>query len=223
MESIGVVSEPDDRCRLMLAAGPGICVISELSKALAAGDVASVILCDRSDAPIEFFKYCEIAVPIIQEVGAAALVNNDSQIMGRSGADGLYIQQNQSSYAELIARFSPQKIVGCGGMMDRDAALRIGELFPDFVLLGKLGRDIKPEPHPKNLAIATWWAEFVELPGVLPGGADRQSVRAAAETGIDFVILEKAIFGNADAPDRCVSQVNEILEKHSPRFSDCET
>ena len=220
MESVGCVSEPFDRCRLMLAAGPGICDLADLANGLRGGDVAAVILRDNRDNAIKFAEYCNKAVELIQASGAAALIADDTQIMGRFGADGLYLQGSLSTKSDMIARFSPQKIVGCGGILDRDAALKVGELYPDFVVLGKLGGDIKPEPHPKNLSIARWWAEFVELPGVTLGGNSVESVIAVSETGVDFVLLEKAVFAGKLDPEDAVRHSNQLLDQNGPRFTE---
>ena len=65
---------------------------------------------------------------------------------------------------------------------------------PDYIFFGKIGGDIKPEAHPKNLALAEWWASMVEVPCIVMGGTDPQSALAVAETGAEFVALCQAVF-----------------------------
>ena len=205
-----------NRCRLIVAAGPQVCSPEQLEEALAKDDVACVILRDHDSKPGEFEAYCRKAVQIAQAAGSAALISADTQTMGRVDADGLYVETSHSEVRDYVARFSPHKLVGCGGMMDRHNALIYGEANPDFVMFGKLGRDIRPEPHPKNLALAEWWAEFVEVPGVVLGGNIVESVVAAAQTGSDFVLLEQAIFAGPTSCVDAVSQANRLLDEHAP-------
>ena len=175
-----------------------------------------IILPGKSTA--DFENYCRSVVPKIQSKNIAALVAEDTQVMGRVDADGLYLGPDKNNLSSCIARFSPQKIVGCGGVMDRHNALDRGEAGPDFVLLGKLGKDIKPEPHPKNLTLAAWWAQFVEVPGVSPAGNSLESVVAVAQTGIDFVLLQSAVFATDVDPQLAIEKANALLDEFAPEL-----
>jgi len=101
----------------------------------------------------------------------------------------------------------------------RHNALEIGELKPDFVFFGKLAGDIKAEAHPKNIALAEWWAELVEIPGIVMGGSDLDSIIDVALSGIDFVALERAIFAEGK-PDENVAKANALLDKHAPALEE---
>lgn len=214
------MTELPNRCRLVLAASPDSCTHEALDAALSGGDVASVILYHSDPEDPSFESYCDKLVPIIQNAGAAVMIRDDTRIAGRCEADGIYLERNRSDLADVIARFSPQKIVGCGGIMTRHNALQVGELGPDFVLLGKTGKDIKPEAHPKNLALGEWWAQFVEIPAIVPGGNNVQSVVEVAKAGVDFVLLDKAVFGGDENPELAVKAANELLDAHAPDFDE---
>ena len=103
--------------------------------------------------------------------------------------------------------------------MDRHKALQMGEVNPDFVFLGKLGKDIKPDPHPKNLQLAKWWAEFVEVPGIAAAGNAIESVAEVAESGIDFVLMQSAVFGDDVNSQEAVARANALLDKHAPELT----
>jgi len=117
-----------------------------------------------------------------------------------------------------LARFSPQNIVGCGNIKARHNALEIGELKPDFVFFGKLAGDIKAEAHPKNIALAEWWAELVEIPGIVMGGSDLDSIIDVALSGIDFVALERAIFAEGKPDENVAMQMKRRLLKIQNRL-----
>ncbi len=161
------------RCRLMLVApdiADPVLLTATVGDALRGGDVASVIIPQHSLDEKSFQKRCEALIPIIQTAGAAALVAGDTRVVGRVRADGLHLEAGPQAMGEAVERHAPGLIVGGGNARERHAALAIGESQPDYVMFGSIQGDIKPEPHPKNLALAEWWADLIEIPCVLMGG-----------------------------------------------------
>lgn len=214
---------PEDRCRLVLIV-PDIADIEEQAKvvadALRGGDVASVIIPQYGLDDGTFQKHAEKLVPIIQSVGAAALIAGDSRVAGRAKADGLHITGNLSEFSDAVEKFVPKLIVGGGSATERHSALEIGELRPDYIFFGKLDGDIKPEAHPKNLALGEWWASMIEIPCIVMGGTDAKSALDVALTGAEFVALRAAVFAEPASAASVVAEVNAILDEKAPRFED---
>jgi thiamine-phosphate pyrophosphorylase len=167
-----------------------------------------------------FQKHAEKLVPLIQEAGAAALIAGDSRVAGRARADGLHIAAGVEALAEAVEKFSPKLIVGGGNAQERHRALEIGELQPDYIFFGKLDGDIKPEAHPKNLALAEWWASMVEIPCVVMGGTNPESALAIAETGAEFAALRLAVFVDPARAAAIIQETNALLDEKAPRFGD---
>ena len=207
-----------NRCRIVLIALPGNTSEQSLEEALSAGDVASVVLVAGELDEQGFQRHCEELVPVIQRHEAAALIGDNTQIMGRTAADGVLLETPGNSFRDQLARFSPQRIVGLGGARERHRALELGEANPDFVFFGKSDGDIRPEPHHKNLALAQWWADMVEIPCVVMAGSSLDSVVECAATGADFVALGLAVFAYVDGPGAAVAQANAMLDEHAPLF-----
>ncbi|MEP0941287.1 MAG: thiamine phosphate synthase [Rhizobiaceae bacterium] len=216
-----------DRCRLILCMGPAdmeACTPAELAEMLAAADVASVIFSPNQLEESAFQELVEPLVKTTQECGVAAVVAEQSRIAGRTGADGLQLGQDPVALEAAIDKFSPGLMIGAANVKTRHNALTIGDLQPDYLMFGKPGGDIRPEPHPKNLDLGQWWSQMVEIPCIVMGGTDLDSVIAVAATGAEFVALGHAIFApDSDAKTPVpvasrVKQVNELLEKHAPRF-----
>ncbi|MBB5702897.1 thiamine-phosphate pyrophosphorylase [Ochrobactrum daejeonense] len=209
-----------ERCRIVLVAPPiadGAALARLLTAALSGGDVASVIL-DTGDLDEATFQAAaEKAIPVIQEKGAAALILNDTRIAGRVGADGIHIEGKAADLADAIEKHTPKMIVGTGNLRDRHGAMEIGELQPDYVFFGKIGADNKPDAHPRNLSLAGWWAQMVEIPCIAQAGNTLESIVPAAETGADFVALGRAVF-DAEDPAKAVAQANRLLDEKAPRF-----
>jgi thiamine-phosphate pyrophosphorylase len=214
---------PEDRCRLVLIvpdADDEAVLCEKLAHALRGGDVASVILPQYSLDDTSFQKRAEMMVPVIQDAGAAAIVCGDSRVAGRAKADGLHIVGKVDVLAEAIEKHAPKMIVGAGSAADRHTALEVGEARPDYIFFGKLDGDIKPEAHPKNLALGEWWASMVEIPCIVMGGTDLSSALAVAETGAEFVALRHAIFDSEAGTAAAVAEVNALLDEKAPRFED---
>ncbi|OAP37838.1 thiamine-phosphate pyrophosphorylase [Sinorhizobium glycinis] len=217
------MSNTDNRCRLVLIAPdmPDVAQCSEvLADALKGGDVASVIVPQYGLSDTDFQRHAEALVPVIQKAGAAALIEGDTRVAGRAKADGLHIAAGPDVLAEAIERHTPKMIVGGGNATDRHHALEIGELRPDYVFFGRTDGDIKPEAHPKNLALAEWWASMIEIPCIVMGGTDPQSALAVAETGAEFVALRLAVFAKPGQAPSVVAAVNALLDEKAPRFED---
>tara|TARA_R110002020_G_scaffold61951_4_gene166259 strand:+ start:4804 stop:5457 length:654 start_codon:yes stop_codon:yes gene_type:complete len=214
--------ETDDRCRLVLILPPADDIgkqAQQLEEALGAGDVATVILPQYGRDDQQFQIAAEHIVPIAQAHGAAALIAGDSRTAGRSKADGLHFEGSIEDLRDTLAKHTPKMIVGAGGASERHKALEIGEAQPDYIFFGKVEGDIKPEPHPKNLALAEWWASMVEIPCIVMGGNEVASVVAAAETGAEFVALRLAVFEHPEGPAAAIATANALLDEKAPRFN----
>lgn len=209
-------------CRVVLVTPPlqdGLQLKSLVEKALAGGDVASVIIDGDGLDETTFQKNAEMIVPVIQQAGAAALIVNDTRIAGRVGADGLHIEGKAADLADAIERFSPKMIVGFGNVRDRHSALEIGELQPDYLFFGKIGADNKEEAHPRNISLAEWWAQMIEIPCIVQAGNNLENTMQTAQTGADFVAFGRAVF-DAEDPQAAVAEANRLLEEHAPVFGD---
>ncbi|HMQ57390.1 MAG TPA: thiamine phosphate synthase [Rhizobiaceae bacterium] len=190
-----------------------------LSAALSGGDVASVLVAAHGLAEDAYAARLQLLTPLIQQAGAAALADTDTRAMGRTGADGVHLAVAAPALSDAVKRLSPGRIVGAGGAETRHDALELGEANPDYLLFGRIGADKRPAAHPKNLDLAAWWAEFVEIPGVILAGAEIGSVVEAAATGADFVAVGSAVFDHAD-PAAAVAEINALLDAHAPHFAE---
>ena len=181
-----------------------------LASALSGGDVASVIIAQDALDEAAFLRAAEILVPIAQAAGAAAIIAGDTRAIGRSGADGIHLTAEPRHVAEAIKKSGGKSIVGANAGKTRDQALDVGEERPDYIFIGKLDGDTHEDPHPRNLEMAEWWAEIIEIPAIIMAGSTVNSVAAAAATGVEFIALSQAVFAATD-PKLAVIEANLIL------------
>ncbi len=214
---------PPNRCRLVLvwpdATEPSEAV-SRLSSAFEGGDVASLIIPQYGLSDDDFQTLCEALVPAAQQAGVAAIIAGDTRVAARVKADGVHVEGGPAVLADVIDRLGNRMMVGAGGAMSRDDALNLGECRPDYIFFGRFGYDNKPEPHPRNLSLAGWWAEMVSIPCLVLGGNETASVAGVAATGAEFVVLSAAVFGDGRDPKAEIASANALLDADAPRFED---
>jgi thiamine-phosphate pyrophosphorylase len=214
---------PENRCRLVLVV-PDMPDAAEqlraVADALGGGDVASVIIPQYGLDDVSFQKRAELLVKAVQAAGAAALIAGDSRVAGRAKADGMHVTGTAEELSEAVEKFAPKLIVGGGNATDRHSALEIGEARPDYIFFGKLEGDIKPEAHPRNVALGEWWASLIEIPCIVMGGTDATSALDVALCGAEFVALRSAVFSVPEAAASIVAEINALLDEKAPRFED---
>lgn len=219
------VTEEPNRCRIVLIA-PRIDEPAKLesmvASAIEGGDVASLILPAYGDGEAAFQHRAEILVPIAQERGIAVMIEDDTRIAGRVGADGVHFEGRKAGLEELIEKFRGRMMIGAGGAKSRDDALELGEARPDYMFFGRFGYDNTPAPHPRNLSLGSWWAEMIELPSIVMAGNEIASVEAVAATGAEFVALSSAVFAGGADPAAQIATANALLDRKAPRFEDGE-
>ncbi|MGE3304469.1 MAG: thiamine phosphate synthase [Rhizobiaceae bacterium] len=207
------------RCRIVLITPPGVAadILRErLDAALEGGDVASLIVPQYDLSDEAFQLLAESLVPPAQAAGAAVMLAGDSRVAGRVGADGLHVEGNLQAIGEAIEKHQGHMMIGVGDVKDRDGALALGELRPDYIFFGRFGYDNKPEPHQRNLGLGEWWAEMIEIPCIVLAGSDLASVDAVAATGAEFVALGNAVFGEGVDAREAVRLANQRLDASAP-------
>jgi thiamine-phosphate pyrophosphorylase len=212
---------PPNRCRIVLIAPPAVATdafAAKLGDAIAGGDVASVILPPYAMDEQAFQAFAERIVPLAQDANVAAVVGGDSRIAVRVRADGIHVEGGKAALADMVDRMQDKMMVGVGGVKTRDEALGLGEQRPDYLFFGRFGYDNQAEPHHRNLALGSWWAEMIEIPCIVLAGNSVASVGAVAATGAEFVALSSAVFADGADPAAAVAEANRLLDERAPRL-----
>ena len=177
-----------------------------LDAALAAGDVASLIIDFDGGSDATRQRIAEILTPIGQARGAAVVVRNDTRAAGRSKADGVHVDTGRADLDAALETFHPAGIVGAGNLATRHEAMEAGETQADYVFFGDLDRSETPEGNPRARELAEWWVPLFEPPVVLMAGADLSSLEAAIATGAEFVALRDAVWRHPAGPAAAVAE-----------------
>jgi len=173
-------------------------------------DPAALILYSKQNDETHLQKRAELFVKPIQAQGVALLVGAEMRIGMRIGADGVHVQDNQTTIQLL--KNNPSVMIGHGNIRDRHQAMEIGESGVDYLMFGKLGADNRPHPHPRNVRLSSWWASMMEVPCLVQAGTDINMLPELIETGAEFIIVEEMVFGQDD-PHSILHQINDCLDK----------
>src|SRR5665213_3318628 len=134
-----------------------------LAAAMAAGDVAAVLLRLAEADERTQINHAKALAPIVQDKDAALLLDGHVELVARAGADGVHAT-GIDVFSDAIAQLKPQRIVGVGGLTTRHDAMTAAENSADYIMFGE--PDTAGE-RPSFEAIEErigWWAEVFEAP-----------------------------------------------------------
>lgn len=172
---------------------------------------ACAILYDSQSDETFLQKQAQLYAEDIQQNDTALLIAGDSRIAGRIKADGVHIEGDLDALEHLKNQKREQKIIGFGNLRNRHSAMLAGEAGIDYLFFGKLGADKKPHAHPRNVQLAGWWAEIMEIPAILQAGSDFATFDEVLKTACEFIAVEAVIFEN-DNPLLILERIKEKCE-----------
>ncbi len=167
---------------------------SELPALLAAADVAAVLLRLKPVDQRTMISRIKMLAPIIQNAGAALLLDGHVELVARAGADGAHLN-SLAALEDALPSLKPDRIAGVGGLATRHDSMTAGETGADYVLFGE--PDSRGE-RPSVEAIAErlqWWDELFEPPCV-GFAASREEAAEFAGAGADFVLVGDFIWAD---------------------------
>jgi thiamine-phosphate pyrophosphorylase len=132
--------------------------------------------------------------PVVQQSGAALLLDGHVELVARAGADGAHVT-GVAAMEDALPSLKPDRIIGVGGLATRHDSMAAGEAGADYVLFGE--PDAAGQ-RPSVEAIAErldWWAELFEPPCV-GFAATREEAHQFAAAGADFVLVGDFIWAD---------------------------
>ena len=176
--------EVDDPAAL-LASLPGL---------LAGADIAAVLLRLKPTDQRTMISRIKALAPVIQDGGAALLLDGHVEMVARAGADGAHVTGIEA-LTEAMPSLKPDRIAGVGGLPTRHDSMAAGEAGADYVLFGEPDAEGQ---RPAVEAIAErleWWAELFEPP-CIGSAASLQEAGEFAAAGADFVLVGDFIWAD---------------------------
>lgn len=206
---------PRSAPRLYLATLPiadASAVAAAFPELLAAADVAAVLLKLAPADERGMIQCAKTIAPIVQNAGAALLLDGHFELATRAGADGANIS-GVAVLDDALSTLKPDRILGVGGLNTRHDAMMAGEAGADYVLFG--------EPDAGGARASTeaifdrlqWWAEVFEPPCVgFAGTLDEAGL--FAESGADFILVGDFIWQDSRGPHAALIEASQVVQKH---------
>jgi thiamine-phosphate pyrophosphorylase len=182
-----------------------------LPSLLEAADVAAVLLRLKPSDPRTLISRIKALAPIIQDRGAALLLDGNADLVARAGADGAHLP-SLAALEEALATLKPDRIAGVGQLATRHDSMTAGERGADYVLFGE--PDEKGQ-RPSMAAVCerlAWWDELFELPSVA-FAATLEEVNAYARAGADFILAADLIWTAPEGPAAALRATEAAIRK----------
>jgi thiamine-phosphate pyrophosphorylase len=184
-------------------------VAASLAGVLDNADIAAVLLRLKPTDPRTMITRVKTLVPVVQNCGAALLLDGHVDLVARGGADGAHLTGIEAM-AEALPTLKPDRIAGVGGLVTRHDSMSAGESGADYVLFGE--PDAQGQ-RPSTEAIAErlqWWAELFEPPCVGFATSCEEANEFAA-AGADFVLVGDFIWADPRGPAAMLSEVKQAI------------
>lgn len=186
-------------------------LLAQLPALLAAADVAAVLVRLKETDQRTMISRIKALAPVVQNAGAALLVDGHPEIVARGGADGAHLT-GIAALEEAMPSLKPDRIAGVGGLETRHESMNAGEMGADYVLFGE--PDEKGQ-RPSSQAIAErldWWAELFEPPCV--GFAiSFEEAHDFAASGADFVLVGDLVWADSRGPEAALIEADAAIKK----------
>jgi thiamine-phosphate pyrophosphorylase len=210
-------ADPRPAPRLYLVTPPVVdaqAFSTQLSAALAAGDIAAVLLRLAEGDERTQINRAKALNPVVQDKGAALLLDGHADLVARAGADGAHLT-GIAEFTGALEQLKPERIVGVGGLITRHDAMSAAEAGADYVMFGEPGAAGERPSFDAIEERIAWWAEVFEAPCVAYAASDVE-VAPLARAGADFVALGDWLWRDPQA-------ITEIVVRAADRLRIAES
>ena len=192
-------------------------LMADLPGLLAAADVAAVLLRLKPTDQRTMISRVKTLAPVIQDGGAALLLDGHVELVARAGADGAHLTGIEAM-EDAMPTLKPDRIAGVGGLATRHDSMAAGEAGADYVLFGE--PDAKGQ-RPSVEAITErlqWWAELFEPPCV-GFAASREEAHEFAAAGADFVLVGDFIWNDKRGAREALMEAEQTIRQAQAAMS----
>jgi thiamine-phosphate pyrophosphorylase len=204
-------------CRLYLITPPAIDLAAftpALRAALAGGDVACVQLRLKDVADADVLRIGAALRPIVQDAGAAFILNDRPDLAAELNADGVHVGQGDASFTQARAALGKERIVGVTCHNSRHLAMEAAEAGADYVAFGAFyPTGTKTPSHWAEPEILEIWQQAMETPCVAIGGISVDNGEPLVRAGADFLAVSAGVWAHPKGPGAAVEAFNLLFAR----------
>ena len=212
------VAQDEAATRLCAVIEAGEAALGHLSVALAAAEVACVLIAPLPGAGLD----AHAAGPLVeaaQRRNAAALIVEDAQLARTLRADGVHLsiaktggKTGANDYGVIRSLVGRGGIVGVDAGISRHDAMTVAEDGADYVAFGAPAHlKDRAKARLRRDELVAWWAEIFEAPCVALDVETPEEAEALARAGADFVGLRLPCAAPAAATRELVGAIAAVL------------
>ncbi|MGH6968206.1 MAG: thiamine phosphate synthase [Stellaceae bacterium] len=183
-----------------------------LAEALDAGDVACVQLRLKPTDGDAIRRAADALRPVVQDRGAAFLMNDRADLALAYGCDGVHVGQEDTPYDAARRLLGPDRIVGVTCHASRDLALDAAEKGADYVAFGTFfPTQTKIAKGVADPELLRWWSTTTTVPCVAIGGITPANCAPLVAAGADFLAVVAAVWDHPEGPGAAVKSFLEAI------------
>ena len=186
------VPDAETGCQLYVAIEAGDAASERLAAALAAADLASVLIVPPAGRALEAATARPL-VELARRRRAAALIAADAPLARRLGADGVHLGSSadpDGAYQAARAILGASGVVGIDAGISRHDAMTMAEAGADYVAFGAPAHlKDRDKARARRDELVAWWADIFQVPCVAFDVETAEEAEALAGVGADFVGL----------------------------------
>ena len=189
-----------------------------LEAALKAVPVACVLLRLATRDENSAKKLIKALAPIIQERGAALILEHDPLLSARVNADGVQVNGAGQALRDALDSLKPQRIVGACGLKNKHDAMTAGETEVDYLMFGEPSADGFVQNIAQVAERVKWWSEVFTVPCIAyaPRLADVGTLTAA---GADFIATGDWLWAAPEGAPALLITIAELIDTHTPEIA----
>ena len=185
--------------------------LPDLLATIAAVHIDAVLLTLPDADDLTLIRRIQAVAPLVQEAGAALLVEDRLDLVARGGADGAHVA-GIARLQDVRSVLPAQRILGVGGLHSRHDAMVAGESGADYVMFGEPDRDGQIPVAEAVIERTVWWAEIFE-PACVAYATQLGAVADLAAAGADFVALGDAVWNDSRGPLAAIREAASALTR----------
>ncbi len=186
-------------------------LVKELPGLLEAADVAAVLLRLGPTDQRTMISRIKALAPVVQNSGAALLLDGHVELVARGGADGAHLT-GIAALEKALPSLKPDRIAGVGGLETRHDSMTAGEIGADYVLFGEPDRRGQRPSREAVVERLQWWAELFEPPCVGYAASSEEAAEFAS-AGADFVLVGDFTWSDPRGPKAALAEVGQAIRK----------
>jgi thiamine-phosphate pyrophosphorylase len=165
---------------------------------------------DIDDAAI--LRAADMLRPIVQQRGAAFIMNDRPELAVKAGCDGVHVGQDDTPYREARAALGDERTVGVTCHDSRHLAMEAADAGADYVAFGAFFPTATKDPKTHaDIEIIRWWHDLMVVPCVAIGGITVENCAPLIEAGADFLAVSAGVWNHEGGPAVAVQRFNEVM------------